>query len=135
MSSGEDILYRHPGLLVARCPFGWGVFTTQVLEEHELIEECTYLAYARPANQTMLNDYAFHMEKPPGLPPVEGGYHTLVLGYGSLYNHSFENNMIYYFDPERNLYLYHAARRIELWEQLFINYGENWWKSRQRVPE
>lgn len=135
MPPTEDSLYRHPALLVARCQFGWGVFTTQALEKNELVEECSYIAYGRPPGHTELNDYAFHMETPPGKPPVEGGYHTLVLGYGSLYNHSYQNNIIYYFDPERDLYLYHAAQRIEPWEQLFINYGENWWVSRQRVPE
>ena len=55
------------------------------------------------------------------------------MGYGMLFNHSSTPNVAYYREetslgPEMILY---ALRNIHKGEELFYNYGDDWWKTRQ----
>jgi len=57
----------------------------------------------------------------------------VVMGNGMLFNHSFTPNVAYYLEetdigPELILY---ALRDIEKGEELFYNYGDEWWATRQ----
>jgi SET domain-containing protein len=47
----------------------------------------------------------------------------IVLGYGSLYNHSYTPNTIYKRDFERKVFNYIALRDIAAGEELLINYN------------
>jgi len=49
---------------------------------------------------------------------------ALVLGYGSLYNHSDRPNLRYRADPERQVMVFTAVRRVETGEQLTISYDQ-----------
>lgn len=48
---------------------------------------------------------------------------ALALGYGSLYNHSFEPNLDYEFREDENVIEYFALRPIASGEELTINYN------------
>jgi len=54
------------------------------------------------------------------------------MGYGMLFNHSSTPNVAYYREdtelgPEMILY---ALRNIRKGEELFYNYGDDWWTTR-----
>ena len=55
---------------------------------------------------------------------------SLTLGYGSLYNHSNDNNLDYY-SGSNDTFIFIANRPIKKNAELFISYGEDWWTSRQ----
>lgn len=48
---------------------------------------------------------------------------ALALGHGSLFNHSWENNVRYVNDYVRNKINFIATRDIQKGEQLFVDYG------------
>ena len=55
---------------------------------------------------------------------------SLTLGYGSLYNHSNNNNLDYY-NGSHNTFIFVANKPIKKDAELFISYGDDWWTSRQ----
>lgn len=51
-------------------------------------------------------------------------HHVIVLGYGSLYNHSYEPNIRYGFNFKWKVLVYKAIKPIKKGEELMVNY--NW---------
>jgi len=49
---------------------------------------------------------------------------SVVLGMGSIFNHSKENNADWITDEVRNLYSFHAIKDIKKDEEIFTDYGE-----------
>ena len=58
----------------------------------------------------------------------------LLLGYGMLYNHSSEPNCEYIQEAPRVI-MFQTLRAVEPGEELFIDYGEEWWSTRNRKPD
>jgi len=58
----------------------------------------------------------------------------LLLGYGMLYNHSSEANCEYVQEAPRVI-MFQTLRAVEPGEELFIDYGEEWWSTRNRKPD
>ena len=56
------------------------------------------------------------------------------MGWGSIYNHSEDNNTAYWHDQDRDLIIFYTTRKVAKGEQLFINYGREWWDSRDLKP-
>jgi uncharacterized protein len=67
-----------------------------------------------------LNKYFYHWDKK---------HVAVCLGYGSLYNHSFEPNARYVHGP--NVVTYRALRDIATGEEITINYN---WKPDDKTP-
>ena len=61
----------------------------------------------------------------------EDGEWALVLGYGSLYNHSLKANLDYAYNRLTKQMYFIAKRTIRLGEELTINYGEDYWAARK----
>jgi uncharacterized protein len=99
---------------------GRGIFAGRRFEQDELIErvpvivipvaECAVLA------TTLVDAYDFEWGP-------ESSQSAIALGYGSLYNHSFEPNALYtkLFDSEEIEFT--ALRIIEAGEEILINYN------------
>ncbi|KAJ4460288.1 putative SET domain protein [Paratrimastix pyriformis] len=94
---------------------GRGVFATQDFAEGELVESAPIIVI--PGQQ-----------KEPGA-QVAGAYifpwkqdFALLLGYGSLYNHSFEPNAVFTPNYEGYTMLFRALRPIHKGEEICINY-------------
>lgn len=98
---------------------GFGVFAEQDIAPNQLIEAC----YALPVSHSFddLTNYLF----------AHGNLFMLALGYGSIYNHSNHPNASYKFNEDSGLLEFTAIRRIQRGEEIYINYGENWFGSRQ----
>lgn len=126
-------LYRHPNLVISTCEYGHGVFTTQPIPADTTLEECPYLRIRADECAGTLDDYVFNLET-----KEENGdsdVYSLVLGWGSLFNHSNEHNTEYWHDTDRDLIVFHTIRAVDAGQQLFVNYGGDWWESRELMPE
>ena len=95
-----------------------GLIANRVIKSGETLERCPVVlvdhrddsAFAK----TILNRYCYEWTK---------SYSALVLGYGSLYNHSYSPNVYYVFNYRTKEIVFRALRRIEPGEELFMNYN------------
>ncbi len=113
--------------LIIKKSHGRGIFTNKDLKKNEIIEFAPYICDSKKG----FEDYVFksHNNKDKYL---------LVLGYGSLYNHSDNPNVKYIIhdiDEENHYFVYYAATNIKKDEELYISYGKQWWTSRNLNPQ
>lgn len=112
---------QHPNLLITHSDIhGRGVFTTKDIGIGEIIEICPVIVM--PVNQvalihaTKLHDYYFlwgENEKKC----------AIVLGYGSIYNHSYDPNAEYYPNYEEGTLSVFCFKDIEAGEEITVNYN------------
>ena len=99
---------------------GNGVYTSKAFRKGELIEVCPVLVFNSVErallDQTKLYHYSF-------LWGDNDEQAAVVLGYGSLYNHSFTPNVRYLADYENETLEITSTRRIEAGEELCFNYN------------
>jgi len=93
---------------------GRGVFATRLIEEGEVIERAPVLVFHEDEMYgSDLGRYVF------GWGPHHVG---LVLGYGSLYNHSYKPNACFA-DIGQRVKVFSALRDIPAGEEITINYN------------
>ena len=99
---------------------GFGVFATEYIRSHELIEECHMITLPIPeCMPEMLHDYRFNY--PQGRNPKE---QVIVFGFGSIYNHSEDFNAFWMNHPERDkIFQYFSNRDIYPGEEICTWYG------------
>ena len=104
---------------------GRGAFAVKKIREGETVERCPALEVTqRDVGGELLNYVLYGSNENARL---------VVMGFGMLFNHSPEPNVAYYREESRNgpeLVLY-ALRDIRRGEELFYNYGEEWWSTRE----
>ncbi|WP_433942943.1 SET domain-containing protein [Paenibacillus sp. SN-8-1] len=98
--------------------FNRGVFATRNIAKGELIHEAPVIPYPNEQHEfiekTILSDYVFEY----------GVNHTAVLlGYGSLFNHSYEPNAIYDINFDQHTFDFYAHTDIKAGEEILINYN------------
>lgn len=98
---------------------GYGVFAGKTYKKGDIIEEC-YLIITRGKDQA-LEDYYFDAD----------GKYALLTGHGIIYNHSEDENAVYYINTRRKLATIKALRRIKKGEEIFVSYGDEWFKDRK----
>ena len=108
-------------------PLGRGVIATAPIASGETIEVCPVLALDPADAGGVLTDYVVD----PG-DDSEGA--ALMLGYGSLYNHSEDPNAEYVYVDD-DTYEFLALRDIRAGEEITISYSDEWWETRERKPE
>ena len=114
------------GLRVGITKHGRGVFATKKYAKGDTIEVCPLLVDKSSSWGEALADYIFNHGD---------GNSALALGYCSLYNHSLNPNVDHEVEKHTNCMVFKAARNISVGEQMFISYGEDWWKSRGIKPK
>ena len=55
-------LFRHPGLVVAPCNFGHGVFVTEHIPAETTLEECHHLRISEEDCAGIIDDYVYGLE-------------------------------------------------------------------------
>ena len=103
-----------------------GLFTTKSLRKGDIIEVCPTLSMNKKelAKNNIINEHLFKGNKPNNS--------LLCLGYGSIINHSKKNQNCTWEIPEDDSYIiFVAIKDIKKGEELFSNYGDNYWKSRK----
>jgi uncharacterized protein len=103
-------------LRVAPSPVhGRGVFAARRFRPGDLIEECPIvLVPADRAVALRLGGYCFEWSEDEV---------AVTLGYGSLYNHSWDPNARYDHDHTRDVVSYTAIHHIEAGDEITINYS------------
>lgn len=116
---------------------GRGVFCNSFIHQNEVIEICPLIVLPSCDYETVkashLIDYFFNFNK-------EEQTVALVLGFGSIYNHTRHSNATYRLDIENRLMIYLAVKDIPANTEICINYagdpGEEfreWFESRNIV--
>ena len=115
------------GLEIKEGRYGRGVFATRHFEKGEDVESCPTLEL--PGDQVVgrLGDYVFGSNE--GEDEV-----LLLLGFGMLYNHSAEPN-VEYVQEEPRVIKFVAIQPVEPGDELTIDYGEEWWETRNLEPD
>jgi hypothetical protein len=112
--------YQH---LELKPSHGIGVFAGKDFTPTEIVEIAPCI-HDHSKDSCSFLDYVFNSHVAP--------YHsTLILGYGSLYNHADDPNLKYYSHGPRFI-IFTACKPIQKGEELTISYGDNWWKDRQK---
>jgi SET domain-containing protein len=115
------------GIEIREGRHGRGVFATRAFAKGEAVETCPTLELHGDNVSGRLGDYVF------GSAESEDNV-VLPLGYGMLYNHSYDANCEYVQDgPDAITYL--TTRDVEAGEELTIDYGEEWWATRDLEPD
>jgi uncharacterized protein len=97
---------------------GFGVFAGKKMRKGEKIEEC-YMIISRGGDKK-LEDFYFDAK----------GKSALFTGYGSIYNHSDDENADYVLNMKTRLATVTANRTIQKDEEILISYGDEWFSSR-----
>ncbi|WP_246141693.1 SET domain-containing protein [Phaeodactylibacter luteus] len=114
-------LQRLESVFYAPSPLGGrGVFTAAPIPEGAIIEICPVIVMPREhlkyLDETGLYDYYF-------LWGEEDEECAVALGYGSLYNHSYEPNAMYLPDFMGSTLLFTALKDIEAGTEITVNYN------------
>lgn len=117
----KDQLVRGSLVVKRSLVHGYGVFADQDFEPNEIIEDCYYIQTTTTDDQFM--DYYFYVDEKNS---------SILLGYGSIYNHSSEPNTYIYRYTDAKLFTIFAKKRIKKGEEIFINYGKKWFTTRER---
>ena len=118
--------YSNGKIVIKKSPIhGIGVFTTQDIRSGEFIEECPFLICSNRGNavSARLGSYLYASEVIEDGKKIDG--YVLLLGYGSLYNHSDQNNVEYTKNIEKGTFTYFAKRDIAADSELTILYKNN----------
>lgn len=114
---------------------GRGVFSAYEIDEEVLIERCPIILITSAAEInlivcTSLLNYAFRWDK-------EENTVAIALGFGSLYNHSCNNNAYYKMNSQKKNIEIITLRKIHAGKEVTINYvafgsnnAEKWFKDR-----
>ncbi len=110
---------RHiPGLYIFESEKGRGVYSAESISVEDTIEVCPIILIPETEkdiiHKTKLHDYYFIWP--------EGGI-CIALGYGSIYNHSFEPNAEIVFDLDNNEIIVECIKAIKPGEEILIDYS------------
>ncbi len=111
------MLYRSKKIYVDDSNVGGrGVFASEKINAGERLEECHFIKLPLGNYHKNLHDHFFSW------PKSEEQFYALVLGYGSIFNHSDNNNADWETDPSNNKFIFFSIRDIEPGEEIFTNY-------------
>lgn len=126
-SNNNNILYNSSHIIDKSSleNAGRGVFANKNYKKGEIVETSPYIILDKNTINTenLIQDYVFdHL--------TDSSKKILVFGYGSMYNHSTNYNIDYEPDINNQCMIYIANKDIIKGNELFINYGEDYWNSR-----
>ena len=98
--------------------FNRGVFATRDIKKGEIVHEAPVISYPNDQHQyieqTLLADYAFEY----GI-----NHSAILLGYGMLFNHSYQPNANYEIDFNEHTFNFYAYKDIKAGDEILINYN------------
>ena len=115
------------GLEIRDGRHGRGVYAARPFAKGESVESCPTLELPGDTVTGRLGDYVFGSAE-------DENEVILLLGYGMLYNHSYEANCEYVQEGPRVI-TFVTLRDVEAGEELTIDYGEEWWSTRNLEPD
>jgi len=116
----KKILHQSP-IIVKHSPLhGYGVFATDHIRQDEVVEDCHFIKAS--VSDREINRYAFYFDEHST---------AIILGFGSIYNHSDQPNAKYQFNEATGLITFTATRSIQKGEEILISYGNTWFSDRK----
>ena len=115
---------------------GKGVFATEAIESGEIIERWPLNVMGFRMNyhkDPVIWSYMFTNSCPCEECKRHGGHFLMVMGYGQMYNHQEDNSASISFDLKNEIADIKSLRRIEKDEEIFVSYGPNYFKNRERI--
>lgn len=112
------MLYRSNKIYVDDSPVhGRGVFASEKIKKGEILEECHYIEMPHGY------DYPWEIRSHFFSLPKGGEGMVVCLGYGSIFNHSYEGqNANWETSPSERKFIFFATREINPGEEIFTNY-------------
>ena len=109
---------------------GFGIFADKDYNIGDTLELCYYLVTDdSDMNDTcVLHDYVFST-------PNEEEEYLVPLGNAMIYNHSSEPNAEWEIHDDNNFIRFKAIKFIKKGEEIFHDYGEEYWESRNGETE
>jgi uncharacterized protein len=103
---------------------GRGAFAVKAVREGDILERCPAIEVTASDVGGELLNYVFYGSSE--------NRRLVAMGYGMLFNHSSEPNVAYYREdgPLGAELIIYALRSIRRGEELFYNYGDEWWATR-----
>ena len=98
---------------------GRGVFALKDFKEGEIIETCPVINIT-PKERKIVEKTIFNYYIYPWRSTLSG---SLVLGYGSIYNHAYSPNADWKQNFKTNSMVYRAVRPIKKGEEITVNYN------------
>lgn len=100
---------------------GRGVFALKNFKKDDVIERC-HIIHLKPKDsllceKTILDTYIFCWRNEKDA--------AIALGYGSMYNHSYDPNAVYEKDYNRKQIVFRAIKEISKGEEIFVNYNRD----------
>lgn len=115
-------IFISPYLYIESSPKGgYGVFTSELLSKGTEIEVARLLPL-KPYDREKMKELAHYDYN------YSDDTTCIVFGFGSLYNHSADTNIQYHID-DKDLMHYATTRDVEPGEELFVNYGDEYFTS------
>ena len=115
---------------------GLGVFAKETIEEKETIEVSRLLRLGwrmKYQYDNVIRDYCWTPSCKCNECQMHGTAMYIALGFGSLYNHSDTPNTDIKLDYANLTLLVTANKIINAGEEIFVTYGESYWKSRAKT--
>lgn len=119
----QDLNIKSNNFLVVRNAGhkGRGVFTSKEIKKGDIIEICPIIELSKKDHymliDNLLENYTFVWN-------TQKKSAAIVLGYGSLYNHSKNYNATYIKKIKENVMLFKATKTIAANEEITIDYGD-----------
>ena len=125
----KDILYHNPKIEIRKSSVhGYGVFAKDDISKDEVLEEIPFLSLPMSPfeSSSLFIDYRFNF------PSGGGGWveQTIPFGFACIYNHSNQNNAIWFTDNENRLFIFLAKSDIKKDEEICTYYGDvSYWND------
>ena len=98
-----------------------GVIASKDYEPGDVLELCPCIKQENDGIAGKIEDYIFELDE---------DYSLIAFGYCSMYNHIDDNNAEWEILNDNQLVI-KAIKNIKKGEEIFINYGDNYWSSRK----
>jgi SET domain-containing protein len=111
------MLYRSKKIYVDDSDIhGRGVFASELIKQGEILEECHFFLAEKDNYPKIFHDHFFSW------PKYEENNFAIVLGYGSIFNHSDNPNADWITDTTKNKFIFFSRKEIQPGEEIFTNY-------------
>ena len=97
-----------------------GIIATETIKPGQILEKCPVILYNNKEHSllqhTFVEKYQFDWNQKKD---------CFVLGYGSLYNHSYDPNATFSYDYKNQFIVFKAIKQISPGEEIIINYNRD----------
>ena len=128
----KNVYYRNPKIEIRNSKIhGVGMFATKAIKKNEVLEEDPFIILKGDWHKIprLLQEYIFGWTKEMDDSKSKA---AVVFGSGAIYNSSSDPNADWQTSRKKNRFIYYAYKDIKAGEEIFIDYGNEYWESRTK---